>query len=430
MRRFFLLESAYKALGLIITMLQARILGPGAMGEFQFYQGNVFGYLNSASLLSTDYKNIIAYKADPAYVEHDEFYVTLAVKSVMLILAYGALFALWPSLGRFSLLPYFLALGFNLLQFDFLVYGHNIQAPFAAVRLLSQVLSLAVLALFWFGLVDVYWFTSYQLIQTGTLNLGIFILVRRYFQFDWGRYRRALFGLRPAAFADLGRYFVTNQFVTYVTTIEAVLLGLHGLTADRHVFNEGQRLAQVLAPWVVFYLNYNIGKTSAQFPRRIFQLVLGLLLLSPLTTVVLYGKAFVDHIYQYNYFLMMFLMMAMLQEKNLHVLAGDRAKVQRLARLNLGFFLLSTAAMYGILALSWPLESVLLVFVAKLLSYHGIFDRMFGTRWSPWFLPAALLVIAVLNKGLALLGYYQSASHWLIDAQQAGIAWTKSWVMR
>ncbi|MBI2380909.1 MAG: hypothetical protein HYV16_09160 [Gammaproteobacteria bacterium] len=426
MKLFFLIEGLYKLLGLVITMLQARILGPGRLGEFQFYQSNVFGYLNSATLLATDYKNLVAYQADPAYGQSAEFYTGMAAKTAMLALATLALLALWPRLTEFALLPYALALGFNLLQFDYLIYGHRIQAPFAVVRLLSQVFSLVALGGFWLGWFDIRWFTVYQLIQTATLNLGILVLVRRHLHFDFSAYFSALRRLKPAAFADLGRYFITNQFITYVTTIEAVLLAWQGLDSAKHVFTEGQRLAQVLTPWVVFYLSYNIGKDKAGFRGRILQLVAFLMLASPLTTALLYGRDYLDRIYFYNFFLLMFLMVALLQDKNLKVLAADRGQSAALARLNLGFFLGSTLLMAGVLSLGLPLPWLLAIFLAKLWLYHGIFNWRFRVAEPAWFLPASLIGLAALNAALAQSGYYLVVSARWLAVQDGALALIKN----
>lgn len=428
MRGFFLIETAYKALGLVITMLQARLLGPGRMGEFQYYQSNVFGYLNSASLLATDYKNIIAYKADAGYVTSPAFYETLAAKSVTVVLAWLALALLSPQLTAYALWPYALAIGLNLLQFDFLVYGHNIQTPFALVRLTSQILSVALLGGFWLGWLDIHQFTAYQLVQTGTLNLGILLLVRRYLPFDCGRYGAAFRALRPAVFVDLSRYFVTNQFVTYVTTIEAVLLALHHLDATKHLFTEGQRLAQVLAPWVVFYLNYNIGKAKPVFRRRLVQLVALLLIASPLTTAVLYGRDYLDRIGDYNWFLLMFLMVALLQAKNLDVLAADLGANRRLAALNLVFFVVSTAFMFALLAFPLPVTAVLVVFLVKLLIYHWIYNRLFHVAEPLWFLPATLAGLGLANLALGLTGYYERVGQLVIALEDIGLQFIKPWL--
>lgn len=426
MRLFFLIETLYKALGLVITMFQARLLGPGRLGEFQYYQSNVFGYLNSASLLSTDYKNLVAYQADAGYLHSPAFYETVAVKTVGVLAAWALLAAFSGQLSEFALWPYVLAIGFNLLQFDFLIYGHQIKTPFALVRLASQLLSLVLLAAFWQGWLDLRQFTLYQLVQTGTLNLGILVLVREHLRFDWARYARALQGLRPASFAELGRYFITNQFVSYVTTIEAVLLALHHLDGTKHVFTEGQRLAQVLAPWVVFYLNYHIGQAKPQLRSRLVQLVVVLILASPLSTALLYGRDYLDRIADYNGFLLMFLMVALLQAKNLDVLAADPGQNRRLARLNLGFFAVSTAFMYGLLALPLPVDAVIAAFLGKLLIYHWIYNRLFAQAEAWWFLPASLVGLGLLNLGLEASGYYGWLSQTVIATQDLLLSYLKT----
>lgn len=428
MRGFFIIESLYKLLGLLITMMQARLLGPGRLGEFVAYQSNVFGYLNSASLLATDYKNLVAYQADPAYLQSPAFYQTLAIKSVTITLAWLSLAALAPMLTEFALWPYFLAIGLNFIQFDFLIYGHAIRTPFALVRLSSQLLSLGLLALFWQGLLDIHQFTVYQLVQSATLNLGILLLVRRYLQLNWARYRAALKSLRPAAFAELGRFFAINQFVTFLTTIEMALLGWQGLNAEKQQFGEGQRLALVLAPWVVFYLNYNIGKAKPALRSRLVQLVIALILLSPLTTLVLYGPEFVERTAQYNAFLLMFLMMALLQAKNLDVLAADLSVNRRLATLNIVFFIVSTLLMAGLFCLPLAMPLILTAFLLKFLIYHGIYNRLFAVDEPVWFLPVSLSALAAFNIGLAYVGYFAVAGQFVSQVEHSAMAAIKPWI--
>ncbi len=417
MRLLFLLEVIYKSLGFIITMLLARVLGPGHLGDYQFYQSNVFGYLNSASLFSTDYKNRIAFQANDNYSDTDEYYLTFVVKSITILLSICILSFFWERLDEFSLLPYAFAIASNIFQLDFLIFGHSIQKPFALIRLLSQTLSLSALVFFSMGLVDVYWITIYQLIQTSTINIGVLFLVRKYIEFDWLRYFKSFKLLRLSTIVELSRYFVANQFVVYVTTIEALLLAVSGYNEEMRVFTEGQRLSQVLVPSVILYLNYQIGKKKKNFNKYILSVVILLLFMSPATTLVLYGESYLKNISYYNYFLVMFLLIVVLREKVLTLLSADLDNNKPLARFNLLFFILSTATMLGLILYGLSVEVIIVIFLLKLTVYHWLYNRRFDISEQIWFLPVSVISLCISNIILREIGYYSSVGAKLVAIQ-------------
>jgi hypothetical protein len=220
-----------------------------------------------------------------------------------------------------------------------------------------------------------------------------------------------------STFVGLGRYYLANQFVVYVTTIEALLLSVSGYNDEMRVFTEGQRLTQVLVPSVILYLNYQIGKTNKNFNQYILGVVVILLFMSPVTTLLLYGEVYLENISIYNYFLVMFLLIVVLREKVLSLLSTDLEKNKSLARLNILFLSISTTLMLGLINCGLSIEIIIIIYLFKLTVYHLLFNIKYNVSEYMWFLPVSVISLCGLNYILSKTDYYSLVASKLLSIQ-------------
>jgi len=370
-----------KACGIFIVSLISRTLGD-EYGSYLYYQ-NIFAYLLAFTLFATDYKNLIEYKKDRKYLGSASFSLTIYWKLCSLLLIGLASPILLSRLVDFSFVPYFVALGLTPLVFDFVLYVEKKKSGFVIARMISQLLSVVAALAFYTKMFPSYYITWIQPLQTIVLTCITMVLswkyIKQYTSFD--QIKTGLSKLKLASFGELGSYFFARKFFLLFTTLEIFILSFFDEIHWRNVFTEGLRLSNILMPFVVFYVSFNLGAKSKKYYLMVFVLCIGLIVISPLYVLILFGQEFYDKIYYYNFFVVVFFISGIVERDLSNYLLTKNASKFKLNIFNVCWLLGSNIVFLGGLFLAkssnidW--QYVIIVYVIKLVVYLYVFDRVF-----------------------------------------------------
>jgi O-antigen/teichoic acid export membrane protein len=275
-------------------------------------------------------------------------------------------------------------------------------------RLLAQIATLAGVILFYFHYINSFYITIIQAAQTLILSFGTYFAARKYIPGHFN-VQQLLAAARSITFKSISEnlnYFLLRNFITFFTTIEAVILAQKGMTEERNMFTEGMRLSGVLAPFVLFYINFNINKIKEGYYTRITLIAIGLLLVSPLYVMVFFGEGFSQNIYYYNYFLWVFIFNAFIEKDYIELLTSDNTRKRTLLIYNLCYFAASVVLLGFLFQTGMPLLWIILLFSFKLLIYYLVLIRMVRLKLRYTGVISAFLAMHVINYLLHTAGYY------------------------
>ena len=410
MLRFNILEVLNKIIGFGITALISRMLA-NDFGTYLYYQ-TVFGYLYAFALFSSDYNFLVNFKINKNYLQSTAYYHTILLKIalVFLVILFTIIFLL-PSFTHFSFWPYVLAVIVSLFTYDFILYVEDDKKRLIFYRMVSQIVTLAGALLFYFHLIDVYYVTVLQIIQTMILTFGTFMAAKKYVPrlFHFKKFMEAATSISPSVLFENSSYFLIRNFITFFTTIEIVLLAQSKMLKERNIFAEGLRLAGILTPFVLFYINFNINKIKKGYYTLITLCGIALLLLSPLYVFLFFGDNFIQNIYFYNFFILVFIFNAFIEKDSIELLTDSNSKKTSLLYFNSVCFLVSLCLFIILINSSVPLLWLITVFSLKLLLYYFFFLRKFNLRIQYSGVLVSFVTIPTINVILELSGYFEFA---------------------
>jgi hypothetical protein len=403
-----IIEIANKTLGFVITAFLARVL-MNDFGTYLYYQ-TIFGYLFSFALFSSDYNFLINYQINKEYLRSELYYQTVFIKLIIVvfILIFG-FSSLIYKYTEFAFWPYLVCVVLTLFSYDFILYVENDKKNLVLFRLLSQLISLCVVLLFYFQLANPYYITTVQLIQTAVLGLGTFYASEKYHQKKielkafWVSIKRISYSKIWNAFS----YFLLRNFINFFTTIELVIFSYKEMLEERNVFSEGLRLSGLLMPFALLYINFNISRVNKRYYVIVLLLSMFLLVFSPIYVFIFMGEAFISKTFFYNFFILVFLFNAFLEKDYIELLTHNAADKNKLVLFNVLFFIVSVATFFLIFRTSMPYSWLVLLFLLKLFLYYIGLIKKFALKTSYNILSFSFLIIVGINFFLEFSGYYQ-----------------------
>ncbi|HWN89696.1 MAG TPA: hypothetical protein VNM35_11565 [Chitinophagaceae bacterium] len=299
----------------------------------------------------------------------------------------------------------------SLFTYDFILYVEDDKKRLIFYRMVSQIVTLAGALLFYFHFIDVYYVTVLQIIQTMILTFGTFMAAKKYVPrlFHFKKFMEAATSISPSVLFENSSYFLIRNFITFFTTIEIVLLAQSKMLKERNIFAEGLRLAGILTPFVLFYINFNINKIKKGYYTLITLCGIALLLLSPLYVFLFFGDNFIQNIYFYNFFILVFIFNAFIEKDSIELLTDSNSKKTSLLYFNSVCFLVSLCLFIILINSSVPLLWLITVFSLKLLLYYFFFLRKFNLRIQYSGVLVSFVTIPTINVILELSGYFEFA---------------------
>lgn len=419
MLKFNIIELINKFTGFIITALLARILTDD-FGTYLYYQ-TIFGYLYAFALFSSDYNFLVNYKINKEYIGSLAYYQTLVIKMILIILVLLVSIYFLTYYNDFAFWPYLIAVASSLFVYDFILYVENDKKNLILYRFLSQVATLGCVLLFYFQLLNLYYITVIQAVQTLILTLGTYKAALRHFPvvLKWEGFQQAVRSIGHIKAGESISYFLLRNFIIFFTTIEVLILAQKQMLADRDIFTEGMRLSSVLMPFALFYINFNINKIKKGFYTAITLIAVVLLLISPMCVLAFMGETFVDKIYLYNFFIWVFVFNAFLEKDYVELLTQSNNSKKQLLTYNICFFTASVLLFFVLITTSVSFLYIVLFFIVKLLLYYVLLIRKFALKLSYLGVISSCLLILLVNMGLNYSGYYSLILKYLMYVKTA-----------
>jgi hypothetical protein len=420
MLKFNTIEIINKLIGFVITALLARILTKD-FGTYLYYQ-TIFGYLYAFALFSSDYNFLINYKTDKHYLGSIAFYQTLFIKLILvLLILIVSIFYLTPKFRSFAFWPYLISIASSLFVYDFILYVENDKKNFILYRFLSQLATLGCVLLFYFQLLNSFYITFIQALQTFILTFGTYLAASKYLpkKIERSSFIKAVKEITLKNIASISSYFLLRNFIVFFTTIELVFLSYQQLWRERDVFAEGLRLSGILMPFALFYINFNINKIKKGYYTTIIAIAVVLLLISPAYVLIFMGETFIDKIYFYNYFIWAFVFNAFVEKDYVELLTQDRHVKTELISFNILYFTISTLLFYLLIQSSAPILVIISFFSIKLFIYYMVLLGKFKLKIQYLGLISSFLIISLLNMALHYLGYYSITLQYLVQIKNS-----------
>lgn len=419
MLRINLIEAFNKIIGLVITALLARTLAD-KFGAYLYYQ-TIFTYLFTIALYSSDYNFLINYKKDKQYFSTNQYYHVLLIKFVLLsICSIGLIIYIIRHNLPFTLFPYIIALCTSLFAYDGILYVEDKKKEIILLRLLSQLLSLGILLLFYFKFIDVYFITVVQAVQSVTLTFGTLYFAQKHASFfSPAKLKEAFRSFSPVALRTTSFYFLLRNFIFYFSSIELLILSFSKLNFQRDTFAEGLRLSGILLPFALLYINFNIGKIKEGFYTIVTLLALVIIFLSPVYVYIFFGDGFSDKIYIYNYFVFVFVFNVFIEKDYMDALIREATNKKTIFSFNAVYFIMSAILFLVFCNYTSDMLSLTLFFLLKLLIYYLILQYVIGAKIKKGGIAFAFASIAGINILLNATGYYQEALKLIKNFHQA-----------
>ncbi|HET9746799.1 MAG TPA: hypothetical protein VFP97_13880, partial [Chitinophagaceae bacterium] len=249
------------------------------------------------------------------------------------------------------------------------------------------------------------------------LTFGTFFSAKKYVKniFNFNAFVTSIKSVTLATCFENTSYFLLRNFITFFTTIEILILALKNRVAERDVFAEGMRLSGLLVPFALFYINFNVNQIKKRYYKIITLISILLLFVSPLYVLLFYGEQFSNKIYFYNFFIAVFAFIAFLEKDYIEFLTRDNSKKKRLLLFNYVYFGTSVLLFILLLQAAVSIETIILVFSAKLMVYYSLLLTRFNLPVSYKEILAIFMVLPALNYILARTGYYSTAFHYLVN---------------
>jgi O-antigen/teichoic acid export membrane protein len=416
---FSILESINKVIGFLITALLARILADD-FGAYLYYQ-TIFGYMYAFSLFSSDYNYLVNYKIDREYISSAVYYRTIFIKIILVIcvLIFSVLF-LVPHFTKFAFWPYLVSVIATLFVFDFILYVEDRKKELVVIRMVSQLATLIGVFIFYFGVVDNYYITIIQVIQTSILTAGIFLAARKYLpeHSSWKAFKDSVRSFRIWQMTELFTYFLLRNFVIFFTTIEMIILAQNNMVAERDIFAEGMRLSGMLTPFALFYINFNINRIKKGYYTVVTSIAAFLLLISPFYVLVFMGEKFIDKTYMFNYFIWVFVFNAFLEKDYVELLTSKNNQRKKLVIFNAIYFLVSVLLFFILVRETDSMIVIILFFAFKLLLYYLILISNFHLKLRYAGVITSCIVILVTNLILFYSSYYEFSYKYLLQLKR------------
>lgn len=194
-----------------------------------------------------------------------------------------------------------------------------------------------------------------------------------------------------------------------------MILAQKNMVAERDVFAEGMRLSGLLVPFALFYINFNVNQIKKRYYKIITLISIFLLFVSPLYVFVFFGEQFSNKIYYYNFFIAVFAFIAFLEKDYIEFLTRDNSKKKKLLIYNYIYFGVSVLLFVLFLRASFSIETIILVFSAKLIIYYLILIRSFRFPVSYIEILPAFIALPAINYILASADYYNTAFRYLVN---------------
>ena len=408
-----------KIMGVVTTALISRTLLEN-YGGFLSYQ-MIFSYLLVFSLFSSDYMFLIKYKTTNNYLQSDSFYQIYGLKIIFVfaVLLFGMI--LVPKSLVFILWPYFISIALSLFLFDFVLYIEGDKIGLIKFRFISQFVTLLLAGIFYLKYLPFLYITILQPFQTAILTLGTFFVAKKYISLPpiYSFLKRVVLKFSQIKFRtikELFSYFIVKNFLTYIVSIEVIISFYFNLNHTRDIFAEGLRLTTILAPFVVFYINFNMNTLKRTFFKAILFLGILLLLFSPLYLLV-FGEYFLKNIFLYNFFIISFMFSSFLENDTIFLLTENKKFQYKLTVTNGLFFVVYSLIFILIIFLfSFSLEALIFISLLKYFIYYIFFGINFKTYFKNLHIIGSFLIIISVNIFLKYSSYYTIMNSWTIKS--------------
>lgn len=410
---FYIVETINKFIGVFLTALTARCLSQEFFTIFLYLQ-QVYSYLQEGTFLASCQKNLIEYSKNEGYLLSDEFKIVQWIK-LALFFFFGTIL-IYVSLNSEIVFIYRLASLFCVLfVFDFVLYVKNDYKTLVIFRFLSQIFILIFLLSILFGITHQRHILAGYTLQTVILTFGIYYIVKARFSFNVFSKLSLDFNLIKrvnSVLTNLLNHFFIKTFLLYFLSIEIVFLGFSSIQATLGIFAQGIKLANVILPFALFYINFQVKKIEHTNPQKFILTILCistiLLISSPAYTLILFGKSYLKNVYSYNYLLIVFLAMSILQLKNYKFLKLGKEK--KLAKINtITLFFNALVLVIVINFFDYSLADYLKLFVFKIIVYMVLISKIFESENIIKSISENLIGIVwicMLNYFLNLQNYY------------------------
>jgi hypothetical protein len=405
MLKFSIIEVINKLIGLVITAVIARILDE-KLGTFIYYQ-TVYSYLYSISVFSSDYKFLINYKKNKDYIGSTDFYHTMVLRVLIVLIIITIAPFLLSDLDQFAFWPFYLCIVISLIVSEFILFVNNEKKGLILFRFISQFLALVLAIMFYKGIINQYYIALIILIQNGVLLIFTFSLAQKHIQsnlsFDQLISSVPTFSYKKVF--NLMGYYSIRHFFLFITTIELYILSFYGKEGIRDLFAEGIRLSIILVPFAYFYINFNINKLNSKFYLAITVISLIFVLGSPVTTLVLYGENFIDSIYYFNFFILVFYFNSFVEKESIDLLTTNDRNKGKLIKLNITYFLATTVVILVVIR-KLDVNLILIIYLIKLLIYTLFFKVCLSLKNGYLLLVLPFVLVVFLNTILLYLDYF------------------------
>lgn len=306
---FSVVEIFNKFTGLLIVSLYARIM---PIDIFALHMSVVifFGYFFELSSFSYQKTHLVSLdRHGEKYLYSSVFSNRLFITALFSLLSCLSFYIFFPAKGDFS--PFFLCfvLLLPIINFDFVLYYVQQVNKLVMIRFLAQALALlTVLAIYFYDILSVNNIFLINLIQSSILAILI-----SYFTFkDRPSLMRSIvknIKIRSKGLISEAKsqsiIFLTNLLVLISVTLEIPVLLYFGDDGYKNMAI-GNRVAIILLPFLLFYLNKNVASiNSSHIVRYMCFSAIGaavLMLGSPLIILAIFGESYLSGMGPNNYF--------------------------------------------------------------------------------------------------------------------------------
>lgn len=306
---FSVVEIFNKVTGLLIVSLYARIM---PVDVFALHMSVVifFGYFFELSSFSYQKTHLVSLdRHGEKYLYSSVFSSRVFITTLFSLLSCLLFYMFFPAKGGFN--PFFLCfiLLLPIMNFDFVLYYVKQVNKLVMIRFSAQALALCtVLAIYFYDILSVNNIFLVNLIQSSVLAILI-----SYFVFkDRPSLMRAMvknvkFRSKELVLEAKSQsvVFLTNLLVLISVTLEIPVLLYFGDDSYKDMAI-GNRIAVILLPFLLFYLNKNVASiNSSHIVRYMCFSAIGsavLMLGSPLIILAIFGESYLSEMGISNYF--------------------------------------------------------------------------------------------------------------------------------
>lgn len=299
-----------KLLGLLIVALIARELGVDEFASYALAMV-VFGYFVEISYYSLQNKHLFSYGEQKEVYLHSQLYASrFAITAFFSFFSFFALNLVGYFFLSTNIFPLTLVLIISVLNIDYLFYVNRKSNYLVLARFTSQMIFLSLLYLGrgWINSSNIMYF---QLINSLCLFSVVLFMGFTLKFISFSHFFNAL--LRGISKINCAAKELTNQFSNFylkilTLSIITVEMPLFILTQQRVVDDlaVSYRLALIVLPFVVFYLNTNSNKLSQEdLVKKVFISSLfscALIFMSTFTLYVVFGREYIERSQIYGLF--------------------------------------------------------------------------------------------------------------------------------